>query len=244
MLGPGPPKPWKPDELLAKVKKTFRSDENAPPRPSMDRRISDAYENVKESLRHTLPDKWNWRRYDREDENLWGLTDKVTKIWDRVTHRTEEDDYLRGRIPAINDLHPPVVSQLPATRDEAAWMLLPPPSAAVMNGKARPGDEMLRRPLCVIGRPMEEAEGEEEEEARPSYDRHASEPTPKPVMLSSENRYFSDPIALLKPPLAVTSPKDVHLDLETRSDILPLAGTVTPKSRPSSWQFHYIVRDV
>lgn len=64
-------------------------------------------------------------------------------------------DYRRGKNPALNDLHPPPVSQLPATRDDAAWMMLPPPSAAVMAGRKRPGTELeMRWPLAIIGRPM------------------------------------------------------------------------------------------
>lgn len=210
MLGPGPPKPWKPDELLQKVKQKLTPTpvEDAPrpslerARPSMDRRISGALVTVKDSIKQSLhPDKWNWKRYDREDE--FGLGDKVTRIWDRVTtlHQDEpagrrraftnesDRDYTRGRIPAINDMHPPVVSQLPATKDEAAWMLLPPPSRAVMEGKSRPGEEMMHRtPLAVIGRPLpvelkDDNQRNEEWETdveipdvddRPGHDRHAS----------------------------------------------------------------------
>jgi hypothetical protein len=262
ILGPGPPKPWKPDEILARVKQKFQTPPDAPPRPSIDRRISNPFETVKESLKNTLhPDKWNWKRYDREDEMLWGWGDKVTKMLDKVTFHHEEPtgrkrahtddsdrDYTRGRIPDVNDLHPPVASRLPATREEAAWMILPPPSRAVMEGKQRPGDDTNhRKPLCVIGRPMrEEVEAPEDEEEtayeeRPSHDRHLSEPIPgRPP---ADNRHFSEPVQLLHPPLAVTTDSFISKPdvFDTKSDIFPLAGTVTPKSRPSSWQFHYII---
>ena len=278
MLGPGPPKPWKPDELLQKVKQKLAPTpvEVAPRpslergRPSMDRRISGAIVTVKDTIKQSLyPDKWNWKRYDREDE--FGLGDKVTRIWDRVTtmhneepigrrraHTNDSDrDYTRGRMPAINDLHPPVVSQLPATKDEAAWMLLPPPSAAVMNGKSRPGEEMMQRtPLAVIGRPLppepparKEEEWETDAETpfddRPGHGRHVSEPMsqrrPNLRPLGNE-RHFSEPIQLLGPPPAVTpdlfnSSPDI---IDTRSEILPLGGPTTPKPRPSSWQFFLI----
>lgn len=282
MLGPGPPKPWKPDELLQKVKQKLTPTpvEVAPrpslerARPSMDRRISGALVTVKDSLKHSLhPDKWNWKRYDREDE--FGLGDKVTRIWDRVTtmHQDEpvgrrraftnesDRDYTRGRIPAINDMHPPVVSQLPATKDEAAWMLLPPPSRAVMEGKSRPGEEMMHRtPLAVIGRPLpveleDDNQRNEEWETdvetpdvddRPGHDRHASEPTservPKLRPLGNE-RHFSEPIHLLRPPppaVLTDSSKPTPEMIDTKSDRLPLGGTATPKSRPSSWQFFLV----
>ena len=276
MLGPGPPKPWKPDELLQKVKQKLAPTpvEVAPrpplerARPSMDRRISGALVTVKDSIKQSLhPDTWNWKRYDREDE--FGLGDKVTRIWDRVTtmhqeelphgrrraHTNESDrDYTRGRIPAINDMHPPVVSQLPATRDEAAWMLLPPPSRAVMEGKSRPGEEMMQRtPLAVIGRPVpdeppEQTEDEWETDAetphedRPGHGRHTSEPMSERIPnlrpLGNE-RHFSEPIHLLRPPppavLADTFKSTPDI-IDTKSDILPTGGTITPKSRPSSWQ--------
>jgi hypothetical protein len=266
ILGPGPPEPWKPDELLARVKQKFTpSAPQATPRPSLDRRISTTLENVKDSLRHSLhPDKWNWKRYDREDENLGVLGDKMTRIWDRVTnteqtgrrraHTNESDrDYMRGRIPALNDLHPAVVSQLPATREDAAWMLLPPPSAAVMNGKKRPGDDMIqRRPLCVIGRPLPEEPKQNEEDwetdaetpdvepERPHHDRHLSEPIPK-FRPPADERHLSEPLpniaAAVPTELFVPKPRNLF---DAKSDIFPLAEAVTPKTRPSSWQFFII----
>lgn len=254
ILGPGPPKQWKPDEILAKVKQKLKSSTQDTPRPSTDRRLSNTFENVKESLRTSLhPEKWNWKRYDREDEVLWGLGDKVTKIWDKVTNVYQEEqagrkrvhtngsggDYTRGRISALNDLHPAVVSQLPATREEAAWMLLPPPSAAVMNGKQRPGYEMGRKPLCVIGRPLPEPVLEIDVQTPEmttvySHQRRLSDPTPQ--SRPTDLRHFSEPVQLLRPPATV--PTEVATGyFDTKSDILPLAGNITPKSRPASWQF-------
>ena len=280
ILGPGPPKPWKPDELLQKVKQKFSAPEDAPKdpqpsaRPSIDRRVSNTFGTVKESLRQSLhPDKWNWKRYDREDEQLWGLGDKMTKIWDRMagtheevitgrkrayTNESDQQDYMRGRNAAVNDLHPAVVSQLPATREEAAWMLLPPPSAAVMNGKQRPGEDTSnRRPLCVMGRPLPRAETEHRHDPpdkepdwasdvetpdvpqRPNHDRHLSEPLPN-WRLPADDRHMSEPAPLLKRP----SPALLPDSFDSKSDIIPREGTVTPKSRPSSWQFYIIPNDL
>ena len=153
-----------------------------PQRPSMDQKQS-AFDTLKETLRSSLsPETWNWKRYEREDDPLWGLNDAMSRMWDRARpsqsgrpeHRrslslgrrradtTEGDrfvyDYSRARHPEVNDLHPPVVSQLPATKAEVAWMLQPPPSRAVMEGKVRPGEEdmSLRRPLAAIGTSTEE----------------------------------------------------------------------------------------
>lgn len=121
------------------------------------------------------PDKWNWIRYERDDEVLSNFNDKVRSVWGSVTGQSnstgEERDvklkkvdsksevkkWQRGTHPAINDLHPPVVSQLPYTSEEAKWMLLPPASADVMMGRSRPDpfDDFNRRPLSVIGRPQQ-----------------------------------------------------------------------------------------
>lgn len=237
ILGPGPPRGWKADGLLQKLKKSETGEpldrtqtpvmpelpeleprpttsshqpslphtqHSTPPsstqneesvldhgddkstasqkRPSMDRRLSIAMENIKDSLRATLhPDTWNWKRYDREDEVLWGFGERMTRMWNRavrpesgddqedegsprrrkraLTNESDRYDYHRARNPELNELHPPVVSQLPATRDQAAWMMLPPPSAAVMAGKKRPGTETeMRWPLAVIGKASKPSE--------------------------------------------------------------------------------------
>lgn len=68
------------------------------------------------------------RRYQRPDEALWGNA-FPEKDW---------TFYARGRNPSINSLTPPVVSTLPATAEEASWMLQPPPPAKVMEGKQMP----------------------------------------------------------------------------------------------------------
>lgn len=146
-------------------------------RPSLDRRFSTAMDTFKDAVRTTLhPDKWNWIRYERDDEVLSNLNDKVRSMWGSVLGQTgqpgEERDvklkrvesenqvkkWQRGTHPAINDLHPPVVSQLPYTPEEAKWMLLPPPSADVMMGRSRPDpfDDINRKPLSVIGRPLQD----------------------------------------------------------------------------------------
>lgn len=132
---------------------------------------------LKDTLRSTIarPDTWNWTRYEREDETLFGINDRISRMWGRATHHgrpvpadgahpstlgrkrastaeSDDHDWLYARNPGVNDLHPPTVSQLPRTKREVAWMMQPPPSRAVMEGKVRPGTESgNRRPLCRIG---------------------------------------------------------------------------------------------
>ncbi|KAL8805264.1 MAG: hypothetical protein Q9182_002032 [Xanthomendoza sp. 2 TL-2023] len=76
-------------------------------------------------------DGWNRRRYQREDEYLWGLDD--------MSDDGAEDGryYTTVRNPSVSELHPPIASSLPASRSEAKWMLQPPPSAKIMEGKVQ-----------------------------------------------------------------------------------------------------------
>ncbi|KAL8759629.1 MAG: hypothetical protein Q9184_003554 [Pyrenodesmia sp. 2 TL-2023] len=76
-------------------------------------------------------DGWNRRRYQREDEFLWGLD-----AGNRDRHAFS-NQYCTVRNPEVNDLHPPVVSTAPTHRSETRWMVQPPPSAKVMEGKER-----------------------------------------------------------------------------------------------------------
>jgi hypothetical protein len=103
-------------------------------------------------------DDWNFKRYQREDEELWGHEFAKTghKLMDAIKQAgtsagrfveaklgkekpiTDEDRhnfYLSPKNPPVNDYHPPVVSSKPAHRDGHRWMLQPPPPAKVMEGK-------------------------------------------------------------------------------------------------------------
>lgn len=335
MLGPGPPKGWKSDKLLEKIKKKTSQEPQelsgvplspelpqlqsqlpaspelpteqtppsparttssssasdavssetqsanndkaktpAPSRPRAERSLSNAMENIKDSLRSTLhPEKWNWKRYDREDEILIGFGERVTRIWNRATsgthhegmedgetsyqrkragtNDTERYDYHRARNPEINDLHPPIVSQLPATREEAAWMLLPPPSAAVMAGKKRPGAETeLRRPLCVIGTPtkrpdpktslaMTRSTQQVDEQDMPMSDAESVESMEgeDEVLPHSENSFGTDGTTRIKhfsDPIIRPSPVHPHPRMSIAGDLF------IPKRR-DSWQIHYVI---
>lgn len=103
---------------------------------------------------------WNLKRYQREDEALWGhdtygpgqrimdaiakagstagrlLEGRLSKSGPSMDEETPKSYYL-AKNPPVNDLHPPVVSTRPASKDETRWMLQPPPPAKVMAGKER-----------------------------------------------------------------------------------------------------------
>ena len=100
-------------------------------------------------------DDWNLKRYQREDEELWGtwtghkLMDAIKQagttagrfvesklgIEREVTEEDRYNFYFSPRNPPVNDYHPPVVSSKPAHKDGLRWMLQPPPPAKVMEGK-------------------------------------------------------------------------------------------------------------
>ncbi len=101
---------------------------------------------------------WNLKRYQREDEELWGHEPSWSghKLMDAIKQAgttagrymesklrsekpvTDEDRYnfyFTPRNPPVNDYHPPVVSSKPAHKDALRWMLQPPPPAKIMEGK-------------------------------------------------------------------------------------------------------------
>lgn len=107
---------------------------------------------------------WNLCKYQREDEGLWGSnlpsgTSRASGLEGSIingkgtisrppTARTARTDrtstsYYSSNNPPINDLHPPIVTRLDK-REDAMWMLQPPPPARVMAGKDRPSHHRNR----------------------------------------------------------------------------------------------------
>lgn len=100
---------------------------------------------------------WNYKLYQREDEELWGEVSRTHKLMDAIVKAgssagrllestlgkdrsvTDEDRanfYAPAVVhPPVNEYHPPVVSSKPAHKDALRWMLQPPPPAKVMEGK-------------------------------------------------------------------------------------------------------------
>ncbi|QDS72760.1 hypothetical protein FKW77_004276 [Venturia effusa] len=104
---------------------------------------------------HLHGHSWNVKRYQRADEEFvyFPALDEVEDRpqahrmssqgssvgvpgWDtEPVEKPSSIYYIPARAPPVNDLHPPVVSTVPAKREERAWMKEPPPSASFMNGK-------------------------------------------------------------------------------------------------------------
>ncbi|KAI1244649.1 hypothetical protein MGN70_014525 [Eutypa lata] len=107
----------------------------------------------------SISEDWNKKRYQREDEELWGhefsraghrLMDAIKQAGSSAHRRieaslgmepkpvTDQDRatfYFAPKNPPVNDYHPPIVRQRPAHKDAHKWMLQPPPAAKVMEGK-------------------------------------------------------------------------------------------------------------
>jgi hypothetical protein len=108
-------------------------------------------------------DDWNRKRYQREDEELWGIdTNRASQRIREAIAKAESSvgstfRMIEGRLskvgyasreeerspysvvarnPPVNDLHPPIVSSQ-SSMTETRWMLQPPPPAKVMEGKEK-----------------------------------------------------------------------------------------------------------
>ncbi|KAL9131074.1 MAG: hypothetical protein Q9217_000897 [Psora testacea] len=96
---------------------------------------------VSQNLSRTSGEGWNCRRYQREDEILWGCesveTESIAGLSSLSRPTSGNGRYCYARNPEVNDLHPPVVSTQPISRSEIQWMLQPPPKAKIMAGKER-----------------------------------------------------------------------------------------------------------
>lgn len=118
----------------------------------------DTESTISTSISKTWSDDWNKKRYQREDEELWGreLSEAGHRFMDaikqagssanrmlealgkeprEVTDDDRRDFYATVKNPPVNDYHPPIVSQRPRNKEAAKWMLQPPPPAKVMEGK-------------------------------------------------------------------------------------------------------------
>ena len=149
-LGPGPPRKGNRDRDKGRI--ASRGLQSAGQANDLSTGASSVDTVVAEEMTEEQSDdqdqNWNRRRYQREDEMLWGIdgsdhdpADESLELSE--THRSggagggRTGNYYVARNPAVNDLHPPIVSTHPAHRSETKWMLQPPPSAKIMEGKER-----------------------------------------------------------------------------------------------------------
>jgi hypothetical protein len=96
-------------------------------------------------------DTWNHKRYQREDEDLWGIDEPSVPLQHVASGSSvgglgynlkrpatsRSASYYSVRAPPVNDLHPPVVSMPSPDPADNRWMLQPPPKASVMAGRER-----------------------------------------------------------------------------------------------------------
>ena len=90
-------------------------------------------------------ERWNYKLYQRQDEELWGSSSNFdgSQYGDTLrrppTARTKDSarsNFQSFRNPPVNDQHPAIVTRV-TSREEVMWMMQPPPVAEVMNGKER-----------------------------------------------------------------------------------------------------------
>ncbi|EFX04118.1 hypothetical protein CMQ_1046 [Grosmannia clavigera kw1407] len=156
----GGPGSW-PGGASASTQGNGSANSNCPP-PSSPTLVPDdthSINMVEASATNTTSDEgWNHKRYQREDEELWGselstknkLMDAIAKAGSSAGRLiesklgkerpiTDEDraNFYAPPVnnPPVNEYHPPVVSSKPAHKDGLHWMLQPPPPAKVMEGK-------------------------------------------------------------------------------------------------------------
>ncbi|KAI0866518.1 hypothetical protein F4860DRAFT_508915 [Xylaria cubensis] len=123
----------------------------------------EAYRLSPDTLPTALPINWNHKRYQREDEELWGSEISRTghKLMDAIKHagssagrfiesslakdvkiETADDDeencYFIPVNRPLNDYHPPIARR-PPFKGKVQWMVQPPPPARLMEGKLRAG---------------------------------------------------------------------------------------------------------
>ncbi|KAL9092332.1 MAG: hypothetical protein Q9165_004506 [Trypethelium subeluteriae] len=125
-----------------------------------DGETEDLDRSMQSDRRHSLnPKHWNIKRYQREDEALWGQSfDKESAYGSSralsgskgrgKSYSRTEMMYI-ARNPPVNDLHPPVVSTPSSNLHETRWMLQPPPRAKVMSGKERANSNRSRSSTTV-----------------------------------------------------------------------------------------------
>ena len=141
-LGPGPPQRKANRDGKGKPK-DGRGLRTGGMGSSTETATSNADTMVGEGSRENIRDSgegWNKKRYQRADEILWGKEEDESKLMGMSpVSRTASGNagYYQARNPAVNDLHPPVVSTQPTHRNETQWMLQPPPRAKIMEGKER-----------------------------------------------------------------------------------------------------------
>ncbi|KAK4995001.1 hypothetical protein LTR66_005082 [Elasticomyces elasticus] len=198
--------------------------------------------------------KWNLKRYQRADEELWGTGDTGSTFGSASSLRgpsrprtaATSTSYHSARNPDINDMHPAIVTKI-ANKEDALWMLQPPPAAKVMSGKervsrtrsdsggsSRRGDENLGRQVSkrLLAEKANRGETLDQQRSRPSssasngqrHDRDSPNNPPKPSPKPSRPRLstvLSDERADEEKPILVADPSlKVLQELVSPSSIL------------------------
>ncbi|KAI9752460.1 MAG: hypothetical protein M1815_000480 [Lichina confinis] len=151
-MGPGPPQKRSGKDTKASSQRRLMT---AGPGSSMESSAASQGDVLSVVAANVPADSRDWyiRRHQREDEMLWGResrSDSSTRRHSIVagssvgltglprTGTTSPDLYYVAKNLPAGISHPPIVSAQPTNRSDARWMLQPPPSAKIMNGKVLP----------------------------------------------------------------------------------------------------------
>ncbi|KAL6869798.1 hypothetical protein ACO1O0_001129 [Amphichorda felina] len=195
----------------------------------------------------SLSQDWNRKRgYQREDEELWGqwsghkLMDAFSKARDsagrliestlgfekEVTEQARRDFYFSPKNPPVNDYHPPVVSSKAPHRDAHRWMLQPPPSAKMMEGKI-PVSRTVSTGSKSSGRTMG---GEEFHLSRVAQERLAKERLKKEKKTPTEEELIES-LFLTRSNRSLSFPRSRSLSLDGVDESVEIAYERRQRSR-------------
>ncbi|WEW55779.1 hypothetical protein PRK78_001212 [Emydomyces testavorans] len=220
-LGPGPPsrKGHRNGTSRSSSQRNLVSPET-PADPAVLTGVLQSLKKDKDALKNPIGDAWNKIRYQREDEELWGVEIKGSSVGLSGRGRSDthhSSKYYLARNPEVNDLHPPVACG-PRSRAETRWMLQPPPSAKVMAGKVRL-DTSVRQNRDTSPRAMPLPIPEESESPKDIGPLHN-----KDTHSSRQSRPQAAPVSIHEPniPQVITSNSDQQRKQRPRGALSPI----------------------
>lgn len=195
-------------------------------------------------------ENWNRKRYQREDEDLWGhdnlplalqQTASASSVGAYSIRRPgvrRTDSYNSARAPPVNDLHPPVVSNPSADPADNRWMLQPPPKASVMAGKeratyrSRSGSGASSRVELSLQRQLSTKRAQQRLDRGEALSLSTASPmSSHSALVSGAPRDRRAPQA--RPPSATSSRRRKRVDTVMTKDTLPMTRTDTGSSQHS-----------
>jgi hypothetical protein len=197
---------------------------------------------------------WNHKRYQREDEDLWGHDEPSLPLEHTMSGSStggggfqlrrpgtsRSGTYYTARAPPVNELHPPVVSLPSPDPSENRWMLQPPPKASVMAGKerasnrSRSGSGASSRVELSLGRQVSSRQIMHKLERGETPEVHSQSPTGSYFNLSTQGqRHDRCRTPQARPPSSTSSRRKKRRDTSLARDVA-ISRTETVSTQHSS----------